>query len=79
MIRGLSEILLARRRSHETWDQRKGESGRDRRVFHRVSVQVPCKLLSPMFGLESQGTTIDLSLEGAGMFAPVNWWNFAST
>jgi hypothetical protein len=73
LIRGLSEIFLARQRSRERWRPLTVDPGRDRRVFYRVSLQMPCKLIQPMFGLEAAGSTIDLSLEGAGLFAPVNW------
>jgi hypothetical protein len=47
--------------------------GQDRRVFQRVPLKVPCGLTNPLFGLETTGTTIDISLDGLGLTAPVNW------
>ncbi len=73
MIRRFLEISLAYRLSREAWDSQRAGLGQDRRVFHRVSTKVACKLTHPMFGLEASGTTVDLSLEGLGVVLPVNW------
>jgi hypothetical protein len=64
---------LAYRLSRETWSAEEAGLGQDRRVFHRVPVKIECKLTNPMFGLETSGTTVDLSLEGLGVGLPVNW------
>ena len=47
--------------------------GRDRRVFHRVQVAIPCRMNSHLFGLESQATSVNLSLGGMSLVAPVTW------
>jgi len=47
--------------------------GKDRRVFQRISVQIPCKMDNQLFGLESEGSTVNLSLGGMGLVAPVSW------
>jgi hypothetical protein len=47
--------------------------GRDRRVFQRVAVQIPCRMDNRLFGLESQASAINLSLGGMGLVAPVTW------
>jgi len=72
-MRGLFEIIKAHRQSREQWDPQLANLGQDRRVFLRVSLQVPCQLNNPMFGLESSGRTVDLSLGGVGLVGPVNW------
>ena len=72
-MRGLLEIVKAHRQSRQQWEPQQANLGQDRRVFLRVSVQVPCHLNNPMFGLESSGRTVDLSLGGVGCVGPVNW------
>jgi hypothetical protein len=73
VFRGLFEILLAYRRSREIWLPEQAGLGQDRRVFQRVMVRMPCQMSSPLFGLEAACQTIDLSLDGLGLKAPVNW------
>ncbi|OGR89523.1 MAG: hypothetical protein A2992_03735 [Elusimicrobia bacterium RIFCSPLOWO2_01_FULL_59_12] len=73
MFRGVLEIFLAYRRSREAVDIQQAGLGRDRRVFNRVPVQAACRISNPMFGLESVGSTVNISLDGVGMVAPVNW------
>lgn len=67
------EILLAYRRAREAFDTQPSNLGQDRRVFERVHRQVNCRLANPMFGLETLGTTVDISLDGLGVVAPINW------
>ena len=73
MFAAFFEILLAYRRSHEVFDARAASVGQDRRIFQRVPIKVDCRLTNPVFGLESVGSTIDISLDGLGVMAPVNW------
>jgi hypothetical protein len=67
------ETLAAYRRSREIFLEQVPGGGRDRRVFQRVQLQTACRLSNPVFGLESSGTTTDISLDGLGVIAPVNW------
>ena len=73
MIRPLVELFLAHRHSRESWDPKQALQGRDRRVFQRVVVQLPCRMDNRLFGLESDGSTVNLSLGGMGLLAPVTW------
>jgi hypothetical protein len=73
MIRSFVELFLAHRHSRESWDPKTALQGRDRRVFQRVAVQMPCRMDNRLFGLESEGSTINLSLGGIGLVAPVAW------
>jgi len=73
MIRSLVELFLSYRHSREAWNPRDALLGKDRRVFQRVSVQMPCRLDNRLFGLESDGATLNLSLGGVGLVAPVAW------
>src|SRR5438270_13715960 len=73
LMRGLDELFLAHRHSRESWDPKQALLGRDRRVFQRVAVQIPCKMDNRLFGLECQGSTINLSLGGMGLVASVTW------
>jgi len=73
MIRPLVELFLAHRHSRESWDPKQALQGRDRRVFQRVAVQMPCRMDNRLFGLESDGATVNLSLGGIGLVAPVTW------
>jgi hypothetical protein len=73
VLRALAEIHLAHRRSREEWQPKQANVGKDRRVFYRVPVTLPCLLVHPMFGLEVLAATVNMSLEGAGLSAPVNW------
>jgi len=47
--------------------------GRDRRIFQRVAVQIPCRMDNRLYGLESQASAVNLSLGGMGLVAPVAW------
>jgi hypothetical protein len=67
------ELLLARRHSRESWVPAQALMGRDRRIFQRVPLQERCQLRNPLFGLESEGNIVNLSLGGAGVVAPVSW------
>jgi hypothetical protein len=73
VLQAFSEILLAYRRSREPFEIQQVGLGKDRRIFLRVSLQIPCSIANPMFGLESPASTVDASLEGVGVLAPVNW------
>ena len=73
VIRSLVELFLAHRHSRETWDPAQALQGRDRRIFQRVMVQFPCQMDNPLFGLESKGDAVNLSLGGMGLVAPVTW------
>ena len=73
MLGGLDEAVRAYRKSREFFDPRQSGLGQDRRVFHRVPLEIPCRLVSPMFGLETSGTTVDISLDGLGVTVPANW------
>jgi hypothetical protein len=72
-MRSLVEIFLAHRHSRESWDPKMALQGRDRRVFQRVAVQMPCRMDNRLFGMESDGATVNLSLGGIGLVAPVTW------
>ena len=67
------ELMLAFRHSREQWSPRDTLLGRDRRIFQRVPVQMPCRMDNRLFGLEGSGTTVNLSLGGLGLLAPVEW------
>jgi hypothetical protein len=54
-------------------DVEQAGAGQDRRVFRRVPVVVPCRIANAMFGLESEATTVNISMDGMGLLAPVNW------
>ncbi len=73
MLYGFLEVWLAYRSSRQLFDSRVPMHGQDRRVFQRVPVKLSCDLANPLFGLETTGTTIDISLDGLGLTAPVNW------
>ena|SRR5437879_665389 len=73
MFRGISELFLAHKHSREAWDPKQALLGKDRRVFQRVAIQIPCQMDNQFFGLESQGSTVNLSLGGMGLVAPVSW------
>ena len=72
-MRSLIELFLAHRHSRKSWDPKQALLGRDRRVFERVAVQMPCKIDNRLFGLEGQGSTINLSLGGVSLVASVTW------
>jgi len=72
-MRSFIELFLAHRHSRESWDPKMALQGRDRRVFQRVVVQMPCRIDNRLFGLESDGATVNLSLGGVGLVAPVTW------
>jgi hypothetical protein len=73
MLNDFVEILTTHRISREIWDPRQANLGADRRVFHRVPIQAPCRLIHSSFGLESAATVMNLSLGGVGVLASVNW------
>src|SRR5438552_16326418 len=73
MFRGFVELFLAHKHSREAWDPREALSGKDRRVFQRVAVQTPCRMDNRLFGLESAGSVVNLSLGGMSLVAPVSW------
>jgi hypothetical protein len=73
VLGGLDEVFLAYRKSREMYDPRQAGLGQDRRIFYRVTLKVVCRMLSPMFGLETSGTTVDVSLNGVGVIVPANW------
>ncbi len=67
------ELFLALRHSRQPWDPKNAQLGKDRRIFQRVAVEIPCRMEHPLFGLESSGALVNLSLGGAGVTAAVNW------
>ena len=73
MIRSFVELFLAHRHSRESWDPKQVLQGRDRRVFQRVAVQMPCRMDNRWFSLESQASAVNLSLGGMSVIAPVTW------
>jgi len=73
VIRQFIEIFLAHRHSRESWDPKRALQGKDRRVFQRVPVQMPCRMDNQLFGLESQGAMTNLSLGGMSLAARVSW------
>jgi len=73
LLRNVIELFLAHRHSRESWDPKLALQGRDRRVFQRVAVQIPCRMDNRLFGLESQASAVNLSLGGIGLVAPVAW------
>ena len=72
-MKSLVELYLAHKHSRESWDPKQALLGRDRRVFQRVPVQIPCKLDNPLFGLEAQGAATNLSLGGISLTSSVAW------
>jgi hypothetical protein len=73
VIRPLVELFLAHKHSRESWDPTKALLGKDRRVFQRIALEMPCKMDNQLFGLESEGSMVNLSLGGLGVVAPVSW------
>ena len=73
MFSDFMALWAAYRHSREEWSPKEALLGRDRRIFHRVTSRVSCRMTSRLFGLESAGTAINLSLGGAGVLAPVTW------
>jgi len=73
VFRNVVELFLAHKHSRESWDPKQALLGRDRRVFQRVPVQMPCRMDNPLFGLEAAGSAINLSLGGMSLVAPVAW------
>jgi PilZ domain-containing protein len=73
VIRPIVELFLAHKHSRESWDPTQALLGKDRRVFERIALQIPCKMNNQLFGLESEGSTVNLSLGGVGLVAPVSW------
>ena len=63
----------AYRHSLEAWSPKESLLGHDRRIFHRVERSFECRLNSRLYGLESGGRTINLSLGGMNVVAPVEW------
>ena len=72
-MRSLIELFLAHKHSREVWDPKQALLGKDRRVFLRVALEMPCKMDNPLFGLESQASATNLSLGGMALVAPVTW------
>jgi len=72
-MRTLIELVLAHRHSREAWAPQKAHLGRDRRIFLRIAMQMPCRINSRLYGLESEAATVNMSLGGMGFTAPVNW------
>ncbi|HVO33031.1 MAG TPA: PilZ domain-containing protein [Elusimicrobiota bacterium] len=66
-------VFRAHRLSREHWNPREAMLGRDRRNFQRVPYQVGCRVESRLFGMESQGSTVNLSMVGVQLSAPVTW------
>src|SRR4029077_17363051 len=73
LMRSIVELFLAHKHSRETWDPKAASLGKERRVFQRIPVRIPCKMDNQLFGLESDGSTVNLSLGGVGLVAPVSW------
>jgi hypothetical protein len=73
VIRPFVELFLAHKHSRESWDPKLASLGKERRVFQRVAVQVPRRMDNRLFGLESQGSTLNVSLGGMSLMAPVSW------
>ena len=72
-MKSLVELYLAHKHSRESWDPKQALLGRDRRVFQRVPVEIPCKMDNPLFGLEAQGSATNLSLGGMSLVSTVAW------
>lgn len=72
-MRWVIELFLAHRHSREAWAPEKAQLGRDRRIFQRIFVQMPCRINSRLYGLESEASTVNMSLGGLGFTAPVQW------
>jgi len=73
VIRPFLELLLSYRHSRRLWDPKETLLGRDRRLFERVRVESVCRLDNRLFGLQSDGVLVNMSLGGAGVVAPVSW------
>jgi hypothetical protein len=73
VIRGIVEIISAHRSSRERWALEQPPLGQDRRIYSRVPFKSVCRLINPMFGLEGQCSTLDISLGGMGLVGPINW------
>ncbi len=72
-MRLLFELYLAHKHSRESWDPKHALLGKDRRIFQRVAVQIPCRMDNRLFGLESEASTTNLSLGGMALVASVAW------
>ncbi len=64
---------MAHAHSRKIWDPTQANLGKERRVFQRITLKLPCKMDNPLFGLESEGSTENLSMGGMGLLAPVSW------
>lgn len=73
MIRSLVELFLAHSHSRKQWDPSQASLGKERRVFLRVAYASPCKMDHPLYGLQSEGKAVNLSMGGMGLEAPVAW------
>ncbi len=73
MFQVLHDLLLAYQRSRQAVHLQQAVKGQDRRVFRRVPVVVACQIRNPMLGLESAGLTVNISMDGLGLTAPVSW------
>ena len=72
-MRSIVELFLAHKHSRESWDPKHALLGKDRRIFQRIAVQIPCRMDNPLFGLESEASSTNLSLGGMALIAPVTW------
>ncbi len=72
-MRRLWELVVAYRESRQVWRPQQAHLGRDRRIFRRVPVKVMYRIRNRVYGLESEGMLANLSLGGAGFWAPINW------
>ena len=72
-MRSIVELFLAHKHSRESWDPKQALLGKDRRVFQRVAVKLPCRMDNRLFGLESEASATNLSLGGMAVVAPVTW------
>jgi hypothetical protein len=73
VFRDVLALFKAHRHSREEWSPRESLLGKDRRIFQRIAVRLPCRMDSRLFGLESEGRMMNLSLGGMGLVAPVTW------
>jgi len=64
---------LARGQSRQGWNPKQALLGRDRRIFERVALELPCRFENKLYGQQAQGSTVNISLGGVGLVAPVTW------
>src|SRR5688500_785605 len=73
MMSALMELFLAHQHSRQTWDPLQASLGKERRIFQRIALDMPCRMNNPLFGLESDASVVNLSMGGMGVVAPVSW------